>query len=195
MTGLALAFALLALTLLIATLIGLRLPKTHCAASRIRLNASPDQVWQLVADRTTHTQWRPGIKEIELIEIDGQPGWIEICHRNVRVRFVEILRIRPSRLVTRLADEGAPFTGQWTFELEGGDGASMLTITESAIIYHPLIRFFSRFVISYHGAMDVFLIALARHLGDTAEPEHLSVLRDPGLGGTQPQPATPSQRA
>ncbi|NJD08635.1 MAG: SRPBCC family protein [Methylococcaceae bacterium] len=187
MTGLALAVALVALALLTATLIGLRLPKTHCAASRIRIQANPEQVWKLLIDRTTHPGWRPGIREVKLVEIDGQTGWIEICHRNIQVRFVETYQEAPFRLVTRMADGGGAFTGQWTYELQGQDGASTLTVTESAIIYHPLIRFFSRFVISYHGAMDVFLIALARHLGDRANPEHLSVRQRSDPTGIQPK--------
>ena len=181
MTGLILTAALFALALLTATLIGLRLPKTHCAASRIRIHASPEHVWKLVADRTTHPHWRPGIREVELVEIDDQPGWVEICQRNIRVRFVEAYRDAPFKLVTRLADSGGPLSGQWTYELQEQNGASMLTITESAVIYHPLIRFFSRFVISYYGAMDVFLISLARHLGDPAEPEHLSIRQPPDI--------------
>lgn len=189
MTAMELAIALIALALLMATLIGLRLPKTHCAASRIRIEADPKQVWQLVTDRLTHPGWRPGIKAVELIEADGNPAWVEICHRNIRVRFVETHRIPGSFLVTRLADPDAPLGGQWAYELEDQDGSSVLTITENAIIYHPLLRFFARFVISYYGAMDVFLISLARHLGDPSEPEHLSVPLASGLrdGSLEPR--------
>lgn len=168
--------------LALATLIGLRLPKTHVAASRIRLSAKPQEVWAVIIDFASHPSWWPGLASVEPgPEVGGCPSWYEVCTRNIRVQFALIENAPPRRLVTRLVGKNLPLSGTWTYELAEDAGGTVLTITESDQIYHPLFRFFSRFVISYHGVMDVFLIALARKLDDDANPEHLSLRQDDQL--------------
>lgn len=160
----------------VATLIGLRLPKTHVAASRIRLKATPDQVWDVLTDFAAHPSWRPGLAAVEPgPEIDGCPSWYEVCARNTRVQFALVENLPPKRLVTRLVGKNLPLSGTWIYELAPEAGGTTLTITESDNIYNPLFRFCSRFVISYYGVMDVFLFSLARKLGDDAKPEHLGL--------------------
>lgn len=167
------------LLLALAALVGLRLPKTHAAASRIRLNQPVAAVWDAIVDRQQQPSWRPGLAAVEPAPpINGRPSWYEVCARNIKVQFAEIACEPPKRLVTALVGENLPLYGAWTFELAADDGGTLLTITESDNIYHPLLRFFSRFVISYHGAMDVFLISLALKFGETAHPEHLSLKQD-----------------
>lgn len=161
----------------LATLIGLRLPKTHIAASRIRLSAKPQEVWDIITDFAAHPTWRPGLAAVELgPEVDGRPTWYDVCAlRHTRVQFAVVERMPPRRLVTRLVGEHLPLSGTWIYELSEQDDGTLLTITESDQIYNPLFRFFSRYVISYYGVMDVFLMALARRLGDDAKPQHLGL--------------------
>jgi hypothetical protein len=160
----------------LAVFIGLRLPRTHVAASRIRLSATPEEVWNIITDFASHPTWRPGLAAVELgPAVDGCPSWYEICAHNTRVQFAVVRSVPPKRLVTRLVGEHLPLRGTWIYELAAHDDGTVLTITESDNIYNPLLRFFSKFVISYYGVMDVFLIALARRLGDDAKPEHLGL--------------------
>ncbi|MBP1149556.1 MULTISPECIES: hypothetical protein [Methylocaldum] len=58
-----------------------------------------------------------------------------------------------------------------------------MTITERENIHSPLARFFERFVISYYGVMDVYLIAAGDKAGRPSQtPQHLSVkIDDPSL--------------
>ena len=162
--------------LAVATLIGLRLPKTHVAASRICLNASPEEVWAVLVDYPGHPKWRSGLDAVELgPEVDGHPTWYEVCGPNIRVQFARIECIRPTRITTRLVGKKLPLSGTWTYEITPTQDGSQVTITQSEFIYNPLIRFFSQYVISYYGAMDVFLDALARKFGETAQPEHLTL--------------------
>jgi len=162
--------------LLLATLIGLRLPKTHVAASRIKLGAKPEEVWGVITDFASHPSWRPGLASVEPgPEVDGCPSWYEVCTHHTRVQFALVEREPPKRLVTKLVGKNLPLSGTWIYELAESDGGTMLTITESDNIYSPLFRFFSRFVISYYGVMDIFLIALARKFADEATPVHLGL--------------------
>ncbi len=109
---------------------------------------------------------------------DGLPRWTEICSAHVWVPFRVVSMQPPRWLETRIDLPEAPLSGHWTYELEtGDDGTTILTITEIGRIYHPLFRFFARFLIAYHGAMDVFLTELALRLGQSPRIEHLQLER------------------
>ncbi|MGX2038921.1 SRPBCC family protein [Methylocaldum sp. MU1018] len=174
---------LFAVAVAAATRIGKRLPKTHAAASRIRLKAPPKAIWDIITDFESYATWRPGLVRIERgPDIDGLPSWYEICSRCSRVHFRVVEHKPPSRLVTKIVGDDLPLSGTWIYELKEDGGGTVLTITEQDNIYHPLFRFFDRFVICYYGVMDVYLIALAIKLGDSARPEHLNVkIEDPGM--------------
>jgi hypothetical protein len=167
--------ALLILTGL-AVWVGSRLPKTHIAASRIVLKAAPTDVWCVMTNFRKYSDWRPGLVRVEEgPEVNGLPSWYEVCGFNARVHFRVAESDPPYRWVTHLDDTALPLAGVWVYELRAVDGGTELTITEQDRIYNPLLRFFARFVIAYHGVMDVFLIALARSLEESVQPEHLSV--------------------
>ncbi|MCU0734759.1 MAG: SRPBCC family protein [Methylotetracoccus sp.] len=165
----------------VITVIGARLPKTHSAASRICLKAPPEEVWRVITDFPSYPAWRPGLTAVELgPHIDGLPSWFEVCGKKIKVHFRVVASEPPRRLVTRLVDSGLPLSGAWVYELRPANGGTELSITEQDKIYSPFLRFFTRFVIAYHGVMDVFLIALARALGEDVAPEHLSLRVEAG---------------
>jgi hypothetical protein len=170
-------FGFILLLVVLVFLIGSRLPKTHIAASRIYLSAPPEVVWRVITDFRSHPQWRPGLHEVEEGPmIDGLPSWYEVCLKDLKVHFRVVESDPPRRWVTQLAGDRLPLAGSWVYELCPRDGGTELMITEQDKIYSPLLRFFTKFVFSYYGVMDVFLIALARALGDRqARPEHLSL--------------------
>jgi len=180
-----LIICLVAALLAIAALIGSRLPKTHVAASRMRLDIPLDQVWDAVTNFAEYPTWRPGLARVEAgPEMDGRPTWYEYCTPRLRVQL-QFAEFEPKRwLVTRLVGEKLPIFGAWRYEFTPVEPAgTILTITESDKVYHPVYRFFSRLVFPHHAAMDVFLIALARYFGVDGVPEHLSVTRrDDGTG-------------
>ena len=174
-----LIICLVATLFALATLIGMRLPKTHVAASRLRLDIPLDEVWDVVIDFAEYPKWRPGLARVEAgPEIDGLPTWYEYCTPRMKVQL-QFAEFEPkSRLVTRLVGEKLPFFGAWEYEfVPADDNGTVLTITESDKIYHPLYRFCSRILFPHHAAMDVFLIALARYFGRDGRPEHLSVCK------------------
>lgn len=171
---------LLTLSLLaLATFIGLRLPKTHVAASRMRLPASRDEVWDTVVDFAAYPAWRPGLARVEAgPDINGLPTWFEYCGARIKVQL-QFAEFEPkTRLATCLVGERMPIFGAWAYTFSTDGDETLLTITESDKIYNPLLRFFSQFIFPHHAAMDVFLIALSRHFGNDGKPEHLSLRKE-----------------
>lgn len=160
----------------IAALIGSRLPKTHVAASRLRLDVPLDEVWRVVTDFSEYPKWRPGLKRVDAGPvIDGCPTWFEYCGPGIRVQL-QFGEFQPKRrLLTRLVGEKLPIYGAWSYDFLEENGETVLTITEQDKVYNPILRFFTRIVFPHHAAMDVFLISLARHLGVAGQPEHLSL--------------------
>lgn len=180
-------FLSLVLVVLIAAFIGSRLPKTHRAVSRIRLNAAPDTVWRLITEVERYPEWRPGLNRVERgPDIAGLPSWYEVCGRLARVHFRIAASEPPSRLVTQIVGDRLPLSGTWIYELEADGAGTLITLTEWENIHNPLLRFFDCFLLSYHGVMDVYLTALALHLGDSARPEHLSLKLDPADAALPP---------
>ena len=170
------AALILVILAMVAAFIGARLPRTHVAASRIRLSAPPERIFEIITDFEGYPVWRPGLERVELgPDIDGLPSWFEICGRISRVHFRVTESHPPHRLVTEIVNDQFPLTGRWIYQVEGDDGGTRVTITEKENIHNPLLRFFDRFILSYHGVMDVYLSALARKLDDPARPEHLSL--------------------
>lgn len=163
--------------LVVAIVVGTRLPKTHQAASRIRLPLPPEKIWEIITDIDAFPSWRPGLRGIERApDIEGKPSWFEVCGKKAKVQFRIVEMRPPHRLVTSLVGDQLPLKGSWTYELEqDGAGQTVLTITECDRIFHPVFRFFVRYVLAYHGVMDVFLLALARAIDSPARPEHLSI--------------------
>ncbi len=176
----------LSLVLLLATLvaivlmIGSRLPKTHMAASQIRLKAKPQEAWQILTDFKSYPSWRMGLKRVEVRQAeDGLPMWIEVSSEASKIAFKVAEAKPPFRLVTQLADPTLPLRGCWIYELKEENGETVLTITETEHVYHPLFRFCIRYLLRYHGAMDVFLSELALKLGQVPKVQHLQLKRQP----------------
>ena len=67
------------------------------------------------------------------------------------------IHINVRRLVTRIADTGLPFGGQWTYELVPDGEGTRLTITEDGEVYNPLFRFVSRFVMGHTATIERYL--------------------------------------
>lgn len=175
----------LVLLAMAAVFVGSRLPRTHVAASRIRLSAPPEKIFAIITDFEGYPGWRPGLDRVERgPDIDGLPSWFEICGKMSRIQFQVVESLPPRRLVTRIVNDKLPLSGRWTYELEEDGPGTRLTITEKENIHNPLLRFFDRFVLSYHGVMDVYLTALARKLDEPAWPEHLSLKLDDGTART-----------
>ena len=67
-------------------------------------------------------------------------------------------------LVTRIVDDGLPFGGTWTYQLEPVEEGTRLTITEDGFVRDPFFRFMSRYVFGHEKTVEDYLDALRERL-------------------------------
>ncbi|MGD9690673.1 MAG: SRPBCC family protein [Phycisphaerales bacterium] len=164
--------------------LGMLLPRHHTATRSIRLAATPQRVWDLVADISGRAAWSPGVKSIErLADRNGHSVWKESRSDGWSMTFeVESLE-PPTRLVTRIADEKLPFAGSWTWEVtpeparsgsdsEGADAhaGTRLRITERGEIRSAPFRYFAALG-DMSSTIQGVLTGTASHLGEPARIE------------------------
>lgn len=153
---------------LVAAVLGMgySLPVKHVASLQMKCRLAPQQVWEVIVDFPSYASWRKGVVGVQrLADVNGHPVWHEVEKDGGGLQY-ETVSLEPGRrLVRRIAGEGLPFGGTWTFILEPHDGGTRLTITEDGEIYNPIYRFVSRFILGYQNSMQMYLSDLAGRLG------------------------------
>ncbi|QDV91424.1 Polyketide cyclase / dehydrase and lipid transport [Phycisphaerae bacterium RAS2] len=163
------AGGLAGLVLLIAG-VGLLLPQGHVAARRIALRQKPDAVWDVIADFEQSASWRKDLKSVtRQPNRDDRPVWTE-DGSNGPMTLERVETARPTRLVTRIADESLPFGGRWIFDIEETADGCRVTITEEGEIYNPIFRCLARFVFGYTSTLESYLKSLGGKFGEDVSP-------------------------
>jgi uncharacterized protein YndB with AHSA1/START domain len=158
----------LALVVLVVLLVGWTLPVAHRATREATYRATPGQVFRLITDVKSFPQWRPSVKEVEVLPpVDGRSQFREIG-KDGSILY-QIDSIAPNEyLVTRIADRSLPFGGKWTYQLTPSGDSTTLRITEDGEVYNPIFRFVSRFVFGHTATMDRYLSDMGRRVGQSA---------------------------
>ena len=165
--------ALVGLVVLVA-LIGLLLPRTHQAISRMSLPQPPDSVWAVVRDFSQVASWWPEVKKIERLEdANGKERWRESLGGGMAIVLRIDEAVAPSRLRSVIEDTGEPFGGEWIISITADGSGSTIEITEDGWVSNPIFRTVSK-LMGYHKTVDSFLIALGRKFGATTSPQHLN---------------------
>lgn len=148
--------------------------REHRAASRIMLNQPIDTVWAIVRNLGALRGTWPEMTRAERLEPDpqGRERWRETVD-GFELRLVVAEAAPPSRLVTEVESApGAAFGGRWVYQLDRSHGGTVVTVAEEGWIGPPPFRIMSR-VMGYHGSIDQYLAALARHFGESLTPAHV----------------------
>ena len=147
--------------------VGASLPAGHTATVEARLDAPPAVVWRLITDVERYPEWRPDVERVTRLEDRrGLPVWREALGTGA-LTFETVARDSAERLVVRIADEGLPFGGTWTYRLTPTDPGTLLTITEDGEVDNPLFRFLSRYVFGHENTIRGYLDALRTALDGT----------------------------
>lgn len=155
----------------IIALIGASLPKEHVASRSIVLQKSPAEVYGLVRDFSSAPAWRSDVQRVEVTaQPDGRVHFREDGkHGAVNFELVEDVPSR--RMVTRILDTNLGYSGSWTYVFAPAGAGMRLTITENGEVSNVIFRFLSRYAFGYTATMDTYLGSLAKHFGESAQPE------------------------
>ena len=150
--------------ILIAWAVGAALPVAHTATVSARIDAPPSDVWRLIADPAGFPEWRPDVESVTVLDRDSAGlSWREALGTGV-MTFETTAWDPPRRMTARIADEGLPFGGTWTYTIEPDGAGAVLTITEDGEVYNPLFRFMSRFVFGHESTIQGYLDAVRTEL-------------------------------
>ncbi len=154
---------------------GEKIPVEHTATSFIVVPASPDKVFEAVADIQSHTEWAKGTTRVHMLpEKDGmQQARVHQGHNS----FI-LLRTRcdPPKLIERtISDDHAHFSGTWLYKfapvagsLEGRAGTEV-RLTETGRVNNPVFRAIMKRFFGYHTYTHKHLESLARKFGGEAK--------------------------
>jgi uncharacterized protein YndB with AHSA1/START domain len=158
------SFAIAGIAVLVATfaaiwVVGSRMPREHQGRGTRRVAASPAAVFAALTDVAGMPKWRPDVKTVEVLpSVGDQPSFRE-TNTHGTMTFVISESVPGRRVVTTIVDEGQPFGGRWTFDLEPeSDGAATrVTITEDGWVNPPVFRFLSRYVFGHAATIEAYL--------------------------------------
>ena len=161
------AYIILTIVGLIITLAGVMgvygssLPATHTASVSVTVNASREQVWNLINDTDGFPMWLKDITKVETLPSqDGKRVFRQFMGRNSFV-LVETISEAPSRVKRTIADDNGPFTGSWDHVLtDAGNGQTTLTVTEEGTIKSAIPRAVMKMFAGY----DYYLKRMAEQI-------------------------------
>jgi hypothetical protein len=160
-------FGGLVAVLLLLTLLGLFVPKSHVATRSAIFHQPINHVFEVLSGPPS---WRTDLKSYEpLPSQNGVARWRETWKVGRTVTMERDIFEPPYRIRTRIADKNRPFTGAWMQELRETPGGTEVRITETGEIYNPLFRFLARFVFGYHRSMENYLSDLGQALEEQVE--------------------------
>ena len=135
--------------------IGAMLPRAHHATRKARYRVAPDALFAVLMGPP---DWRTGVKGFGVLpEQDGHKRWWEQDTHGQKITYELVEARPPERLVTRIAGQGLPFGGTWTFEIAPAAGGSEVRITEDGEVYNVIFRSLARFVFGYTSSIEGYL--------------------------------------
>jgi uncharacterized protein YndB with AHSA1/START domain len=151
-------------------IVGVFLPREHTARMAIVLGAAPDRVWTIVSDVADTARWRTDVTRVEVQSSPGEPLRFTEHSKYGAIPFQVVSQTPPERQVVRVIDDDQPFGGTWTWELFPEGSGTRLTITENGFVRNPMFRVMRATFFSPTTSLDIYLRALAKALGEGAEP-------------------------
>lgn len=159
---------------LLAYLIGSFVPRDHVAKMTIDLASPPERVWAIVSDLARTKEWRDDISAVVVQPNPGGPLRFTESTSHGEIPFEVVSQDAPRRQVVRIIDDHQPFGGTWTWDLEPTPGGMRLTMTEAGFVKNPIFRAMGLLFFSPYDTINAYLKALAKKLGDKAEPRRVN---------------------
>lgn len=153
--------------------IGLALPRTHRATSRITLQKSPEEVWAAVRNLDALLgSWKDLQEAGRVADQGGKEVWRQKAG-GFEMKLIIEEATPTSRMVTRIdAAADAAFGGTWTYVLAAVGGGTQVTVTEDGYVSNPMFRVMMK-AMGSHRTLDGFLTGLGIKFGQPVTPEHV----------------------
>ena len=159
-----------ALTGMVAYLIGSRLPVDHVTSVSGTVPSSPEKTFALITNISAAPTWRHDVKSVIILAPDqGRDHWIENLGHGTSMNFLATRTdpvthsgpdIGHARRDVLLTDKS--FGGTWSYQLSPGAAANEtdLRITETGYINPPLYRFMMAHVFGPTKNLDRYMTDL-----------------------------------
>ncbi len=139
-------------------LIGFFLPVEHTASVSITINEPQADLWKKISTPQDFPNWRGNVSTVEVLSDSSETlVWREVYTNGEFLSFRELSRQDSSQFVSAIIDDGLPFGGKWTINLEDNGAYTMVTITEEGKVYSAVFRFFSKFIFGHESTMKEYL--------------------------------------
>ncbi len=156
---------------ILATLVGMLLPREHTATRVATYRQEPAALFAVVRDLATQPAWRSGLKSVEILPARaGQPAHRENGPHGP-ITYVMLEEHPAEKLVLQIADEALPYGGTWTFAFSPAGSGGMLRITERGFVKPALFRFLARFVFGHTTTIETYLRDLGKKFGQNVNPQ------------------------
>jgi hypothetical protein len=159
----------LVVLIVVVIAIGVLLPKRHVVARSAVFQGGPERLFALIAGSQN---WRPDVKACELISGDGGKQFQRETSQRGETIDYELMNSKPPLAIERrIATDGLPYGGTWSFVLEPANGETRVRITEDGEVYNPIFRFVSKFVMGQTATLDAYLKAMGKATGEDVRIE------------------------
>lgn len=145
-------------SVLAAFLGGLMLPRFHEVTRAVRVPASLDTVWQLVANPTGYATWRDRVTAVDL-ESDTPLRWRE--YTDDGPLDFEASLVQPPTTLRVQRRGGAPLPAERDYRLQADGDGTRVEYAERLPMPNPLKRFIARYLLSPAEIVDQELAALS----------------------------------
>lgn len=157
--------------LLVVTLVGAFMPRSHVATSQITLKQPIDTVYATLRDLGGMTKWWGELKTSERVAGVPQERWRQEAG-GFRMELDIGEDSPPHGFTTHIvAEKGAAFGGKWVYELTSVPGGTTVSISEDGWIGPPPFRVMAT-VMGLHRTLDGVLVSLGKHFGEQVTPLH-----------------------
>lgn len=143
---------------------GLTTPRAHAVVRSASINAAASVVWTHVRDVARHAEWREALEEVTIEDDGGMLRWTARTTTG-SARYEMTGEDPPRRFSARSLDDDLSASSEWTWQVDGDQHASIVTITERGEVPNPVVRFVRTHLTGFAGPVEQYLRDLARAVG------------------------------
>jgi hypothetical protein len=166
---------LIGVLVVVLSMLGKKIPVEHTATSIIRIGASPERVFEAIADVESHPTWDKATTRVHMLPAKGDMPQARV-HRGHNSFVLMRTRCEPPTLLERtISDDHKAFSGTWLYQLSRiesnmpGREACQVKLTETGRVDNAVARAVMKHLFGYHIYTNRHLESLARKFGTPAK--------------------------